>query len=454
MLFKKGVHVCIYINATCRKEMTKQEFKELLNKNILILDGATGSNLQKAGMPFGVCPEQWIMDNPKALEDLQKAYAQAGSDIVYAPTFGANRVKLREYGLSDQVESLNKKLVAISKEAVGENVLVAGDMTMTGQQLEPLGTLSVEELSDVYKEQATFLAKAGADLLVIETMMSLAETRAAIIGAKEACNLPIMVTMSFGENGKTLYGTDPATAIEVIQGLGVDAAGINCSAGPDKMLPIIKIMAKHATIPLIAKPNAGMPKLSEGGVTTYDMDPEPFASYMIQLVQAGAAIVGGCCGTAPEYIEKTVEALNAMEPVAVTEKAEKYITTERMAVKVEDTLEVGYIDSEKNNELAEEYANGEYDTLMDLLDEQMDEEVDVICLSVDGEGIDGAAVMKDAILETTQIVNVPLAFSSNNLEVLEAALRAYSGRAGVVKKENDEAAIKQLCDKYGAVILC
>lgn len=438
---------------TCKNKMTKQEFRELLNKKIVILDGATGSNLQKAGMPFGVCPEQWIVDNPKALEDLQKAYAQAGSDIVYAPTFGANRVKLREYGLSDQVEFLNKKLVAISKEAVGESVLVAGDLTMTGQQLEPLGTLSVDELIDVYKEQATFLAEAGADLLVIETMMSLAETRAAIIGAKEACALPVMVTMSFGENGKTLYGTDPVTAIEVIQGLGADAAGINCSAGPDKMLPIIETMAKHATIPLIAKPNAGMPKLSDGGVTTYDMAPEPFASYMIQLVEAGAAIVGGCCGTAPEYIEKTAAVVNALTPVAVSKKEEKHITTERMAVKVEDALEIGCIDSEKEVELAEEYANGEYDTLMDLLDEQMDEEVDVICLSVDGEGIDGVTVIKDAILEASQIANVPLAFSSRDLEVLEAALRAYPGRAGVVKKENDEDALNRLCDKYGAVIL-
>lgn len=438
---------------TCIDRMTREQFKDLLSKKIVILDGATGSNLQKAGMPFGVCPEQWIVENLDALKKLQGAYAQAGSDIVYAPTFGGNKMKLQEYDLSEQAEYLNKRLVAISKEAVGGNVLVAGDLTMTGQQLEPLGDVSVEELIGVYKEQATYLAQAGADLLVIETMMSLAETRAAIIGAKEACDLPVMVTMSFGENGKTLYGTDSITAVEVIQGLGVDALGVNCSAGPDKMLPIIKTMAQYAKIPLIAKPNAGMPSLGEDDTTTYDMEPETFADYMIELVEAGAAIVGGCCGTTPEYIEKTVLAVKEKKAIDVTQKEEQYLTTERRTVKVEDTLEIGYIDAKTNEELAEDYANREYDTLMDLLDEQMDEEVDVICLCVDGEGIDGVSVIRDVILEANQIVNVPLAFSSRNTDVLEAALRAYPGCAGIVSEGSNEETIKELCRKYGAVII-
>lgn len=433
--------------------MTRQEFMEYLHKKIVVLDGATGSNLQKAGMPFGVCPEQWIVDNPKSLQNLQKAYAEAGSDIVYAPTFGANRIKLQEYGLADQAEFLNKRLVALSKEAVGDSVLVAGDLTMTGQQLEPLGTLSVEGLIQVYKEQAGYLAEAGADLLVIETMMSLAETRAALIGAREACKLPILVTMSFGENGRTLYGTDAVTAVEVLQGLGADAVGINCSAGPDKMLPILQKMAKHAQVPLIAKPNAGMPKLGADGVTNYDMNAEDFAAYMAQLVEAGARIVGGCCGTTPEYIQKTACEVQGCPVRETAGKQQPCMTTERITYPVEETFAIGYIDPKENAQLAEEYAKGEYDTLMDLLEEQMEEEVDVICLCVEGEGIQGTSIIGDVIAEATQMVNIPLAFGAEDMEVLEKALRIYPGRAGVVTRGGQVQKTKQLCQKYGALLL-
>jgi 5-methyltetrahydrofolate--homocysteine methyltransferase len=218
-----------------RKElaaMTREAFRELVKNGPVLLDGATGTNLQKAGMPVGVCPEQWILENSEVLIDLQKRYVEAGTDILFAPTFTASRIKLKEYGLEDHLEEMNRKLVALSKEAAkGTNALVAGDLTMTGEQLYPLGDLMFEDLVDVYKEQAKIIAEAGADLFVVETMMSLQECRAAVLAIREVCDLPVMVSLTYNEDGRTLYGTDPVTAVVVMQSLGADAVGMNCSTG-------------------------------------------------------------------------------------------------------------------------------------------------------------------------------------------------------------------------------
>ena len=223
--------------------MNKQEFHAWIKDRPVFLDGATGSNLQRRGMSAGVCPEEWILENKEALIGLQRAFVDAGTNIVYAPTFTANRIKLREYGLESQTRQMNLALVALSREAVADRALVAGDITMTGVQLAPIGSLDFEELIDVYKEQISYLAEAGVDLLVVETMMSLQETRAALIAAKEVCDLPVMATMTFESDGRTLYGTDAVTAAVVLESLGADAVGTNCSAGPDKMVEIIRQMA-------------------------------------------------------------------------------------------------------------------------------------------------------------------------------------------------------------------
>lgn len=241
--------------------MTREEFATLVGSRPVILDGATGTNLQKAGMPVGVCPEQWILENPGVLIELQERYVEAGTDILFAPTFTASRIKLEEYGLEDSLVQMNRELVALSKRAAGGRAYVAGDLTMTGRQLYPLGDLMFEDLVEVYKEQAKVICEAGADLFVVETMMSLQECRAAVIAIREVCDLPIMVSLTYNEDGRTLYGTDPATAVIVLQSLGADAVGLNCSTGPEAMIDPVQQMAEYATIPLLAKPNAGMPEL-------------------------------------------------------------------------------------------------------------------------------------------------------------------------------------------------
>lgn len=284
--------------------MTKQEFQQLVKSGPVILDGATGSNLMKAGMPRGICTEKWVCENPEPLTRLQQAYKKAGSQIVYASTFSANRISLGNYGLENQVKELNTALMGISRNAVGKDVLVAGDLTTTGKQ-----EISYEELLEAYKEQILALVEAGADLLVAETMMGITECMAAIDAAASVCELPVMCTLTVESDGSLFFGGNIYEAVETLAEMGADAVGINCSTGPDQLLSVVENMRKKVSVPLIVKPNAGMPVIDEMGNTVYSMGAEDFASHMKRLVEAGADIVGGCCGTAPEYIRQLCKIL-------------------------------------------------------------------------------------------------------------------------------------------------
>ena len=281
--------------------MKALNFNELLKQGPVFLDGATGTNLQKAGLPTGVCPEAWIYDHPDAIVSLQKKYVEAGTQILYAPTFTANRIKLEEFGLGDRLVDINRQMVRLSREAAGDRAFVAGDLTMTGQQLYPIGELQFEELVDIYKEQVAAILEEGVDLFVVETMMSLQECRAAVLAIKETCDLPVMVSLTYNEDGRTLFGSRPDTTVIVLQAMGADVVGLNCSTGPEAMLPYIEEMRKFAQIPVLVKPNAGLPVL-ENGETVYKMAPDAFAEAMVPLIEAGAGVVGGCCGTTPEHI--------------------------------------------------------------------------------------------------------------------------------------------------------
>ncbi len=440
--------------------MDKKTFREFADKKIIILDGATGSNLIKRGMPAGVCPEAWIAENPEILIQLQQEYVAAGTNIVYAPTFTANRIKLKEYGLEDKLEYLNTTLVQLSKKAANGQALVAGDLTMTGEQLKPMGTLDFETLVTVYKEQIQCLEKAGADLLVVETMLSLQECRAALIAAKETTELPVMVTLSFNEDGKTLYGTEPEAAVVVLQSLGADAIGINCSAGPDRMISIIERMKEVANVPLIAKPNAGLPELQEDGTTTYDMSVEEFTRYMKDLIHAGAGIIGGCCGTTPEFIRE----LSAMaEQETVPEVSNTYklrLASERKALQVEENgrfLIVGErINPTGKKALQAELREGIYSRVLDFAEEQEACGAAILDVNVGMSGIDEKQVMLDVLQEVSMASNLPLSIDSSYVEVIEAALRNYPGRAIInsisLETEKFEKLIP-IAAKYGAAFI-
>ena len=282
--------------------MTQSDFSALVERGVVLLDGATGSQLRAKGMPVGVSTELWIYEHPEAILALQRAYVDAGSDIIYAPTFSANRVGLGLHGLEDRLAELNAGLVKLSKQAAGGRALVAGDFSTTGKPLEPVGTMSYQGLLDIYREQIEVVVAAGADLLGAETMLTVDECACFVEAARSVCDLPVMCTLTIEADGHLLFGGNVVEAVETLQALGVSAVGLNCSVGPDQLAAVVASMKAVATVPVIAKPNAGMPVMDEQGQAHYSMTPARFAGSMKRLVDAGARIIGGCCGTGPEYI--------------------------------------------------------------------------------------------------------------------------------------------------------
>ena len=282
--------------------MNRAEFKTWTQNHIRLMDGATGSNLMKAGMPRGVCTESWVLEHPEAITALQRAYTQAGSDMVYAPTFCANRIALGSFSLSEEGPRMNRELVALSRRAVGESVLVAGDMTTTGRPADPSDTEAYQQLLDAYREQAGALMDGGADLIGVETMMGVNECIAAVEAIRSLGDIAVICTLSVQSDGKCYFDGSVFEAAEVLEALGCDAIGVNCSTGPDQLECVIRTLKNTCSLPIIAKPNAGMPKILETGEAVYSMQADVFAKHMERLVEAGASLIGGCCGTTPEYI--------------------------------------------------------------------------------------------------------------------------------------------------------
>ena len=449
-----------------KRAMTREEFITLSKDHILYLDGATGSNLVKAGMPSGVCPEQWILEHQDVMLQLQKDYVQAGTNILYAPTFTANRVKLAEYHLEKNMTSMIRDLVAISKKAAestpGHPVYVAGDLTMTGEQLKPMGKMELETLIDIYKEQILCLVDAGADLLVVETMMSLAETRAALIAAKEVCDLPVIATLTFEADGRTLFGTDAKTAAIVLESLGASAIGANCSTGPAQMENIISEMVSHTRIPVIAKPNAGLPFLDENGTTCYNMEAEEFAEEMEVLVNAGATILGGCCGTTPEFIRQIHERFGTDAKVAASRRPDgiRYLTSERITHSF--GLDDGFfvvgerINPTGKKALQAQLREGSFEKVIQFAEEQEACGAKVLDINMGMSGIDEKASMLRALEEVSGVTNLPLSLDSSYVEVLEAALRNSPGRALVNSVSLETEKFEKLLPivaKYGAMFI-
>lgn len=281
--------------------MDRQKFRELTENRILFLDGATGTEMFKQGMPRHVCTEAWLLDHGDLLVQLQRQYVQAGSQVVYAPTFSANRISLKKHGLEHEVERLNTGLVELTRRAAGDSAYVAGNMTTPGEPLDPLGDLEEEELYEAYREQAQVLVQAGADLIVAETLMALREAELALGAVRSVSDIPFVATMTVQANGRSWFGGSAGELVQKMTEQGADAAGVNCSVGPDQLEDVVRSMTEHAGIPVVVKPNAGMPTMVNGQAQ-YDMRPEDFVRAMKKLVRMGASVIGGCCGTTPEFI--------------------------------------------------------------------------------------------------------------------------------------------------------
>lgn len=282
--------------------MTKEQFRKL-TENILLLDGATGSNLMASGMPRGICTETWVIEHKEIFQELQRAYIAAGSQIIYAPTFGGNRINLAKHGLTDRIEEINRTLVGYSRELAGDGVYVAGDITTSGSFITADGDYTYDDAFKMYQEQVKILADAGIDLIAAETMINIEETLAAVDAANSVCDLPIMCTMTVEADGSIFSGGNAIEAAVSLEAAGADAVGINCSVGPDQLVSVVRSIKENVSIPVIAKPNAGMPTIDDKGNAVYSMNPEDFASYMKILIENGASVVGGCCGTTPAFIK-------------------------------------------------------------------------------------------------------------------------------------------------------
>lgn len=442
--------------------MTTQELYSLMNTSPLYLDGATGSNLQKAGMPSGICPEMWILKHPDILIDLQKQFLEAGTQILYAPTFSGNRLKLKEYGLDEYIVEMNTQLVGLSRQAIaasGKQAYIAGNLTMTGESLAPMGSLELETLIDIYKEQAQILLDAGVDLFVVETMMSLAETRAALIAIKEICDLPVITSMTFNEDGRTLYGTDPKTAVVVLQSLGADVIGVNCSTGPEEMTEIVRLMRHYANVPILAKPNAGLPKLIDGE-TVYDMTSDEFASFGPALIEAGASVLGGCCGTTPEHIAKLVAATKDMTPQPVNTTIYRVLASERKTQEIDINgrfLVIGErINPTGKKKLQASLREGDLDLVTEMAEQQEAMGADILDINMGMNGINEKEMMLKAIDTVTMTTSLPLCIDSSHVDIIETALRHYPGRALInsISLETEKfEKLLPIARKYGAMFI-
>ncbi len=398
-----------------------------------LLDGATGTRLFAAGMPQGVCPESWVLENSAVMEDIQRGYVEAGSNVLYTPTFGANTARLTAFGLEGKMREMNLRLVEISRKAAGGRALLAGDISTCGELAEPFGELPFSDLVGIYAEQAIALRDAGVDYIALETFMSLVDARAALLGARQA-GLPVTVTLTADEHGRTFMGSSMLAALVTFQAMGAAAVGMNCSEGPEPMLPVIEDLAHYAAVPLIVKPNAGLP---EGEPPVYGMGAEEFSEKVRALLDAGAAIAGGCCGTT----EKHIAALRALMDGydwsrPLPERESGLVLASDSAVYFLDE------DFELSDEMECEVDMS--DALLDAEDEAVD------ALSIRIRSFDDAY----HFAQNAHMAHLPVSFLADGEEELENALFYYPGRAMIDSRSDvDEVKQQELAAGYGAVIV-
>ena len=442
--------------------ISRAEFRKWCDSAVRILDGATGTELIKQGMPSGVCPELWVLENPASITAVQQAYAAAGSNIVYTPTFGGNEIKLAEFGLEARAFEINKTLAEISRKAVSSfDTLVFGDMAPTGKFVEPSGDWNFEEAVKVFANQAKALAAGGVDGFVIETMMDLQEARAALIAVREvAPDAPVMVTLTFDSSQRTLTGVTPQAALITLQSLGADAFGCNCSTGPADMAKLIATLKEYAEIPLIAKPNAGLPTLKDGK-TIFNMNENMFASHVAELLDSGVNLLGGCCGTTPGHIAAAARAAAALNKTEFYRGSSTGIISgnrriEKIAPDNNFVIIGERINPTGKKALQAELREDSSSLVLQYALEQQAAGAKVLDVNMGLSGVDEKALMRKNIMQIVRAVDTPLCIDSTSPEVVEAALRIYPGRALLnsisLEKERIEKVLP-IAAKYGAMLI-
>lgn len=429
--------------------------REEIGKRILFFDGGMGTLLQEQGLQAGELPETWNLKNPEPIIQIHKAYLAAGADIILANTFGANRFK---YG--EDLEKIVTAGVANAKKAVaesGKKAYVALDIGSTGKLLKPMGTLDFEEAVGVFAEIIRVGEKAGADIILIETMSDTYELKAAVLAAKENSTLPIMATVIFDESKKMLTGASPQVVVSLLEGLGVDALGINCGLGPKQMKEIVKELLKYASIPVIVNPNAGLPR-SENGKTVFDVGAEEFAEDMEEIVTMGAWFAGGCCGTTPVHIQAMVEKCKEITPVPITPKNYTFVTSYSTAVELggRPVIIGERINPTGKSKFKQALRDHNIDYILEEGVKQEDSGAHILDVNVGLPEIDEAAMMETIVYELQSIMPIPLQIDTTNMEAMERALRIYNGKP-MINSVNGKAEIMEqvfpLVKKYGGVVV-
>ena len=426
---------------------------ELLQNKILILDGAMGTVLQQRGLPPGGQPELLNLTHPELLESIHREYISAGSRVIYTNTFGANGLKLAKSGL--RVEETVAAAVAIAKRAAeGTDAQVALDIGPLGELLEPMGTLPFERAYELFRETVLAGVKAGADLIVIETMTDLYETKAALLAAKENSDLPVFVTMSFEASGRTFTGCTVASMARTLEGLGADAIGLNCSLGPDRLAPLLKELCASTRLPVIAKPNAGLPDPMDGH---YDMGPEAFAQSLLPCVEAGVSIVGGCCGTTPDYIRRLAAALEGRHAGERHYDETAFVCTPSVPVRLDGVRIIGErINPTGKKRFQQALLEDDLDYILEVAVQEEDAGADILDVNVGYPGVDEAAMLPRVVKKLQSAVSLPLQLDSSDPNALEAALRVYNGKAAVNSVNGEREVLERILPivkKYGASVV-
>lgn len=431
----------------------------LLKEKILIMDGAMGTMLQARGMTPGMCPELFGVENPGILQEVHYQYVQAGADIIETNTFGGNRYKLAEYGLQDRVEEINAEAVRVARRAASGKAMVAASIGPTGRLLFPMGEVHFDDLYEVFAEQVRACEKAGADLISIETMTDIGEMRAALIAARETTRLPVICHLTFENSGRTMTGTDPLSALIILEAFQPLAIGANCSGGGRELLPVIEQMGRHSGGFLSVEPNAGMPRLINEQ-TVFPDSPEEMAENSLRLRQAGANLIGGCCGSTPAHIQAIARVLKGMAPAARSPKGLRALASRSRYVMIAETQPLAFIGERINPTarklLAQDIKEGRMSRVVEEAKKQVAVGAPVLDINMGVPGIDEAKTMGDAVLAVQSAVDLPLSLDSTNPQAIEEGLKNFVGRALINsttgEKKNLET-ILPLARKYGAAVL-
>ncbi|MDH5678524.1 MAG: homocysteine S-methyltransferase family protein [Nitrospinota bacterium] len=432
---------------------------EEIKKRIFILDGSMGALLQGRGLPHGHAPDLWNLERPDAIRDVHRQYAEAGADIVLTNTFGATRLRLGDYSAHDRLVQINQAAVALAREGA-PNALVAGDVGPLGGIMAPTGEITFDEGVEIFREQIAALVQAGVDLIVVETMFDLMEIKAAVVAANDVRgNTPLVASMTFNVDGVTDTGTDPVTAALTLEGLGVDILGINCSTGPEPMVAVVERIAASTGLPICVQPNAGLP-VNRGGVTVFETPMEKVASFAVPFAKAGANIIGGCCGTTPDYIRMARASLQGMAPKSRTMAPSMAITSRMISLVAGDGqpfIKIGEkINPTGRKAFAQSIKEGRMDMVIADARKQFEHGAMALDVNVGVPLVDEAVMMEKALTAVQNVTPLPVVIDSSYVSALEAGLKLFPGRALINSINGEQERLEEvtpLVKKYGASVI-